>query len=30
MKNIIQVHQFLGKGVSEKDNIYGELPKKGA
>ena len=26
--NIIGVHQFLGEGVT-KNNIYGELPKKG-
>ena len=27
--NIMGVHQFLGKGGSQKNNIYGELPKKG-
>ena len=26
--NIMGVHQFLGRGVT-KNNIYGELPKKG-
>ena len=28
--NIMDVHQFLGNGVSQKYKIYGELPKKGA
>ena len=27
--NIMGVHQFLGEGVSQKNNKYGELPKKG-
>ena len=27
--NIMGVHQFLGKDGSQKNNIYGELPKKG-
>ena len=28
--NIMGVHQFLGEGVTQKkNNIYGELPKKG-
>ena len=30
--NIMGVHQFLGEGVTKKkkkNNIYGELPKKG-
>ena len=26
--NIMGVHKFLGEGVT-KNNIYGELPKKG-
>ena len=28
--NIMEVDQFLGKGVSQKYKIYGELPKMGA
>ena len=27
--NIMGVHQFLGEWGSQKNNIYGELPKKG-
>ena len=27
--NIMGVHQFLGKEVLQKCNIYGGLPKKG-
>ena len=27
--NIMGVHQFLGRGVTKKNNICGELPKKG-
>ena len=27
--NIMGVYQFLGEGGSKKNNIYGELPKKG-
>ena len=25
--NITGIHQFLGEGGSQKNNIYGELPK---
>ena len=28
--NIMGVHQFLVEGGHKKNNIYGELPKKGA
>ena len=28
--NIMGIHQFLGEGGNEKNNKYGELPKKGA
>ena len=28
--NIMGVHQFLWERGSQKNNIYGELPKKGA
>ena len=28
--NIMEVHQISEKGVSQKYNIYGELPKEGA
>ena len=27
--NIMRIHQFLGEGGQKKNNIYGELPKKG-
>ena len=27
--NIKGVHQFFGEGRQKKNNIYGELPKKG-
>ena len=27
--NIMGVHQFLAEGAHKKNNIYGELPKKG-
>ena len=27
--NIMGVHQFLGEGASQKNNMYEELPEKG-
>ena len=27
--NIMRVHQFLGEGRSQNNNIYGGMPKRG-